>query len=143
MARDLNNLVTRLTCLLKFDYNCFPRRVISDQHIFFLHSGGKQLATDFIIFRMRYSPIRVLEYQVAVIGRGTIVKYSGPEFFKASGRWLNHSSNSWRGSLSPPSVDHICCGEWRVGFRRPPCLVLVGFYLKLNHFTSIILLGKK
>ena len=97
----------------------------------FLHSGGKQLATDFIIFPMRCSPIRVLEYQVAVIGRGIIVKYSGPKFFKASVRWLNYSSNSRTGSLSlsPPSVDHICCGEWRAGFRRPPCLVLVGFSL--------------
>ena len=78
--------------------------------IFLLDSGGggggKQLATDFIICPILCCLILVFEYQVLLVGLGIVVRYNGPDFFRASGRCSSHSSNNFPGSVSrlPPST---------------------------------------
>ena len=75
---------------------------------------------------MQCSPIRVLEYQVAVIGRGIIVKYSGPQFFKAS------DGVSLSSIGGPQLLWRMAC--W-ISQATVPCLS--GIFFKLNfHFFS-------
>ena len=78
---------------------------------------------------MRCFSIRDLTYQILLVGLGIIAKSRGPEFFIASG-WCFILEGVLRGSFPPPPppyVHHICWGNLRVLFRKPPCLVLVGF----------------
>lgn len=51
-----------------------------------------------------------------MVGLVIIAKYRGPEFFMALGQCFNHCSKSLMGSLSPPSVHHICWGGGTSGF---------------------------
>ena len=109
--------------------------------IFFLHSGGKQLATDIInYFSSAVLTIRVLEYQEAIFGRGIIiVKYNKQEFFKPSGRWLINSSNSRTGSLSPPFDRPVLLRRMMCWIFQATVPCLSGILFKCDDLTSTCL----
>lgn len=89
MTSCLDDIMTWLACLLELRDDHFLCGVVND----FLRAVFRQATC-----------VRVI-----------IAKYRGPEFFMALGQCFNHSSKSHMGSLSPPSVHHICWG-WTSGF---------------------------